>query len=70
MPRLFGRTTWSPNWLTIPHQEPPQRTMCRECLGGGTINGVPCRARCDNGWLHLASGRPQQRQPDPESEAW
>lgn len=51
--------TWWGRFVMTLHREPPQRTMCRDCLGSpdGRLNDVPCRGGCDHGWFHAQHPR-------------
>ena len=45
--------TWWGRFVMLAHREPPQRTMCPDCMGSpdGTLNGVRCRGGCNRGWF-------------------
>lgn len=57
-PLFWGR------FALVPHREPGPRQQCRDCAGGGEINGLTCRGCNGRGW-HDASHPP----PRPGTEA-
>jgi hypothetical protein len=46
-------TRWGRLVLT-PHRENPPRTQCRDCMGGGQINDLTCRACGGRGYFDAA----------------
>lgn len=44
----------SPRLLNLPHRDPPPRTLCGSCKGGGSINEIHCGDCSGRGW-HDAS---------------
>jgi hypothetical protein len=56
----------APSWpfgklAIVPHQEPGRREQCRDCAGGGEINGLEC-CPCDGrGWFDADNPPPPER---------
>jgi hypothetical protein len=60
---------WGKLALT-PHRENPPRTQCRDCAGGGEINGVSCRSCRGRGWHAASQQAAQRQQEEPEQDMW
>ena len=48
------KPTWWGRLILTPHRENPPRTQCRDCAGGGEINGIPCRSCGQRGYFDAA----------------